>query len=159
MSDAFSHIDDNGKAQMVDVNPKEPTARCATARGSVRSQLNMVGFVSAADLVDAQVAGEQAAKRVSQLIPLCHQIPLADVFVTVRMFGSRIDIEAEVNAHWKTGVEMEALAAVTVAALTLFYVIETRDPEAVIEDIAVSSKEGGKSGDWASTKNPSPESE
>lgn len=152
----LTHLDDSGRARMVDVSDKAPTARTATAAGTlaclpetleqVRAGSTPKGSVVAA----AEIAGVMAAKRTAELIPLCHPLPLTKAEVRIEldeaMPGFRV--EAEVRTNGVTGVEMEALTAVSVACLTLFDMLKAIDRSMVIGGIEVVSKSGGKSGDW-----------
>ena len=152
----LTHLDDEGRARMVDVSGKEPTARLATAEGTLsctRETLDQVrgGTAPKGSVIKtAELAGIMAAKRTADLIPLCHLLPLtkADVRIEIddRLPGFRV--EAAVKTNDVTGVEMEALTAVSVACLTLFDMLKAIDRTMVIEGIQVTSKSGGKSGDW-----------
>src|SRR5277367_6534497 len=130
----LSHIDDHGAAHMVDVTEKATTKRTAVAAGSLRTS--------------ARVAGILAAKRASDLIPLCHQLALTGVDVEFSIGQTDIDITATVRSTDRTGVEMEALTAVNVAALTLYDMIKAVDPAARIDDVRVLRKDGGRHGTW-----------
>ncbi len=153
MSD-LSHVDDRGRARMVDISGKETTARRALARATVVLKPNTVAQIAAAKLPKgdaleaARLAGILAAKRTAELIPLCHPIPLGWVEVTIELADNLARIQAEVKTHAPTGAEMEALVAVSVAALTLYDMVKAVDPEAVITDVCVVEKSGGKSGHW-----------
>ncbi len=150
----LSHVDRGGKARMVDVSPKKRTARRALARGSVRLSQEAFEQVrrNAAEKGDvltvAQVAGIQAAKRTSELIPLCHPLPLDQIRVTVSLdeSRSRILLEAVVKTRSTTGVEMEALTAVAVAGLTVYDMVKAIDREATVTEICLVEKSGGRSG-------------
>jgi cyclic pyranopterin phosphate synthase len=156
MTKKLTHIDESGKARMVDVGQKEITARTAVARGRVYMkpetlQLILEGQVKKGDvLTTAQLAGIMAAKRTSELIPLCHPLLLNVVHVvcTPNEAESCVDIEATVKVSGKTGVEMEALTAVSVAGLTIYDMAKAVDRQMRIADIRVVQKSGGKSGDW-----------
>ncbi len=155
MSD-LTHIDDSGRARMVDVSDKRVTARSATAEGTLTCRLETVARVRAGDapkgavLTTAEIAGIMAAKRTAELIPLCHPLPLAKVDVRIAPVDSLpgFRVEATVRTTAVTGVEMEALTAVSVACLTLFDMLKAIDRTMVIGGIAVTSKSGGKSGAW-----------
>ncbi len=153
MSD-LSHVDDRGRARMVDISGKETTARRALARATVVLKPNTVAQIAAAKLPKgdaleaARLAGILAAKRTAELIPLCHPIPLGWVEVTIELADNLARVQAEVKTHAPTGAEMEALVAVSVAALTLYDMVKAVDPEAVITDVCVVEKSGGKSGHW-----------
>jgi cyclic pyranopterin phosphate synthase len=135
----FSHLDESGAARMVDVSAKEVSARTATASGFVR--------LSAA-LAVARIAGIQAAKRTPDLVPLCHPIAIHGVTVDLAVRDAGVSIEAQVRTADRTGVEMEALTCVSVAALALIDMVKAVDPAAVITDIRVEEKTGGKTGHW-----------
>ncbi|ORW55813.1 cyclic pyranopterin monophosphate synthase accessory protein [Mycobacterium parmense] len=140
---------------MVDVSSKSATKRTAVAAGALRTTTAVVELISTGGLpkgdalATARVAGILAAKRTSDLIPLCHQLALTGVDVDFTVAGPDIEIVATVHSTDRTGVEMEALTAVTVAALTLYDMIKAVDAAARIDDIRVLRKEGGKSGTWA----------
>lgn len=152
----LSHINARGEAAMVDVSGKAVTTRIARAEGFVRMQPETLalirdgGHAKGDVLATARIAGIQAAKRCADLIPLCHPLMLSKVQVDFELDveQNRIRIEARCKLDGKTGVEMEALTAVSVAALTLFDMCKAVDPAMVIEGIKVLSKEGGKTGRW-----------
>ena len=152
--DGLSHLDGKGRARMVDVGPKEVTERVAVARGEVRMKpetlaLLLQGRVPKGDvLATARIAGIQAAKRTSELIPLCHQIALTSVEVSFEPDedGERLHVEARAAARDRTGVEMEALTAAAVAALTVYDMLKAVDRAMSIESIALHEKRGGRSG-------------
>ena len=152
----LTHLDEHGQAKMVDVGAKENTQRVAVARGAVLMkpetlQLVVEGQLKKGDVfTTAQLAGIMAAKRTSELIPLCHPLMLShvDVVCTPDLAHSRVDIEATVRLTGKTGVEMEALTAVTVAALTIYDMAKAVDRQMRLTDVRVVQKSGGKSGDW-----------
>jgi cyclic pyranopterin phosphate synthase len=153
----LTHLDDEGRAHMVDVSEKTTTARVALAEGSLvcagetLEQVRRGTTPKGSVIKTAELAGIMAAKRTADLIPLCHplQITKADVRIDIdeRLPGFRI--AAEVKTNGVTGVEMEALTAVSIACLTLFDMLKAVDRKMVIGDISVTSKSGGKSGDWA----------
>jgi cyclic pyranopterin phosphate synthase len=153
---ALTHLDARGQARMVDVGDKAVTKRRAVARGRVRMQpgtlaLIVTGQASKGDvLATARIAGIQAAKRTHELIPLCHVIALTKVELelTANETDSAIEIEARAEALDRTGVEMEALTAVSVAALTVYDMLKAKDRAMTIEAIALHEKTGGKSGDY-----------
>ncbi|MBS4727470.1 cyclic pyranopterin monophosphate synthase MoaC [Mycobacterium sp. SM1] len=151
---ALSHLDERGAAHMVDVSGKGASKRTAVAAGVVRTSAHVVSLISAAGLpkgdalATARVAGILAAKRTSELIPLCHQLALTGVDVDFTVGETDIEITATVRSTDRTGVEMEALTAVGVAGLTLYDMIKAVDPAARIDDIRVLRKEGGRSGAW-----------
>jgi cyclic pyranopterin phosphate synthase len=148
----LTHLDPLGRARMVDVTPKEPTHRKAVARARVHMQpetasLVARGAVSKGDvLAVARVAGIQAAKRTADLIPLCHPLLVGSVFVNFRLEDEFIEIEAQVDTVDRTGVEMEALTACSVAALTIYDMCKSADRTMVIGDVALWEKTGGRSG-------------
>ncbi|PMC75568.1 MULTISPECIES: cyclic pyranopterin monophosphate synthase MoaC [unclassified Brachybacterium] len=150
----LSHVRPDGSAHMVDVTAKNVTSREARARGILRTRADVVDRIATGDLpkgealATARLAGIMGAKRTSDLIPLCHPLPLGGIEVDLHPAGHRVEIIARVRTRGVTGVEMEALTAVSVTALTLFDMIKAVDPLARIEDIAVMAKSGGKSGDW-----------
>jgi cyclic pyranopterin monophosphate synthase len=154
MSDQLTHLDESGRARMVDVGPKTDSERIATARGAVvmqpaTLQLIIEGNVKKGDVLTvAQLAGVMAAKKTSELIPLCHPLLLThiDVTCTPNPAASRVDIEATVRLRGKTGVEMEALTAVAVAALTIYDMAKAVDRSMRLADIRLIAKEGGQSG-------------
>ncbi|MEE2852815.1 MAG: cyclic pyranopterin monophosphate synthase MoaC [Actinomycetota bacterium] len=151
----LSHLDDRGAAHMVDVSEKAATKRTAMAAGVVRSSAEVLALISTGGLpkgdalATARIAGIQAAKRTSELIPLCHQLALTGVDIDFTVRESEVEIIATVRSTDRTGVEMEALTAVSVAGLTLYDMIKAVDPAARIDDIRVLRKEGGKTGRWA----------
>jgi cyclic pyranopterin phosphate synthase len=159
MSDAkkLSHIDESGSAQMVDVGSKDVTERVAIAKGQVLMRpetLQLIrdgGFEKGDVLGVARLAGVMAAKRTSELIPLCHPIPLTQITVELNELasGEGIEITAIARAAWKTGVEMEALTAATVAGLTVYDMCKAVDRGMRIEAVRVVEKSGGKSGDFS----------
>jgi cyclic pyranopterin phosphate synthase len=152
----LSHVDESGRARMVDVSGKEPTFRTATAHGLVTckpetlQQVRSGTMPKGAAIQTAELAGVMAAKRTAELIPLCHPLPLTHVEVRIDLDEALpgFRIEAEVRTKAETGVEMEALMAVTVAGLTLFDMLKSVDRTMVIGGIEVAAKSGGKSGSW-----------
>jgi cyclic pyranopterin monophosphate synthase len=150
----LSHIDDQGAARMVDVTGKQASKRTAVAAGSLRTSAQVVGLIAAGGLAKgdalstARLAGILAAKRTSELIPLCHQLAVTGVDVDFTVGETDVDITATVRSTDRTGVEMEALTAVSVAALTLYDMIKAVDPAARIDDVRVLRKDGGRHGSW-----------
>ncbi len=150
----LSHLNAAGQAHMVDVSGKEVTARSATATGTVRLSAAAVaalreGNVPKGDaLAVARIAGIQGAKRTPELIPLCHPIGLHSVSVDLEVTDDGVRIACTARTADRTGVEMEALTAVSVAALALIDMIKAVDPAAVISDVRVEEKTGGKTGRW-----------
>ncbi|HEX8572977.1 MAG TPA: cyclic pyranopterin monophosphate synthase MoaC [Allosphingosinicella sp.] len=153
----LTHVGDDGSARMVDVSGKQPTARIATAEGRLTCLPTTLEAVRAGKapkgpvIATAELAGTMAAKRTADLIPLCHPLPLTKAAVTVEpdeaLPGFRVT--AEVRTVGRTGVEMEALTAVTIACLTLFDMLKAVDRTMEIGAVRVTSKQGGKSGSWA----------
>lgn len=154
MPEGLTHLDPLGRARMVDVTPKEPTHRRAVARAKVFMQpetasLIARGAVSKGDvLAVARVAGIQAAKRTSDLIPLCHPLLVGSVFVNFRLEDTYIEIEASVDTVDRTGVEMEALTAASVAALTIYDMCKSADRAMTIGEVCLWEKTGGRSGTY-----------
>ena len=155
MTDAgFTHIDPLGRARMVDVTPKEASHRRAIARARVFMSTDTAsavarGAVAKGDvLAVARVAGIQAAKRTPELIPLCHPLLVGAVLINFRIEDTYIEIESEVETVDRTGVEMEALTACSVAALTVYDMCKSRDKEMVIGEVALWEKSGGRSGHY-----------
>jgi cyclic pyranopterin phosphate synthase len=155
MADHLTHVDESGAARMVDVSDKEPTARAATASGRVLVSPKVIellrgGGVPKGDTLGvARLAGIMAAKQTPSLIPLCHPLALSSVTVDLAVTEDSVDIVARVSTTDRTGVEMEALTAVSVAALTVIDMVKAVDKGAIITDVRVEAKSGGKSGDWS----------
>jgi cyclic pyranopterin phosphate synthase len=155
MSDGrLTHVDETGAARMVDVSAKDVTARAARATGSVRlsgaavAALRGGGVPKGDAIAVARIAGIAGSKRTPDLIPLCHPIALHGVTVDLAVEDWGVSIAATARTADRTGVEMEALTAVSVAALALVDMVKAIDPAAVISDIRVEEKTGGKSGTW-----------
>jgi len=152
--EGFTHLDSEGRARMVDVGGKEVTQRRAVARARVTMQEETAqaladGTVAKGDvLAVARVAGIQAAKRTSELIPLCHPLMLSSVQVDLTPGPSWVDIEVTAETVDRTGVEMEALTACSVAALTVYDMCKSRDRAMQVEALGLVEKSGGRSGDW-----------
>ncbi len=150
----LTHLDPLGRARMVDVTPKEQTHRRAIARGLVRmttetTDLVAKGAISKGDVLSvARVAGIQAAKRASDQIPLCHPVMVGAVLVNFRIEDTFIEVESQVETVDRTGVEMEALTAVSVACLTIYDMCKSVDRAMVIGEIALWEKTGGRSGTY-----------
>jgi cyclic pyranopterin monophosphate synthase len=152
----LSHIDNAGRARMVDVTSKDETIRVAVAKGRVTMQpetlrLLLRGEIAKGNvLTTAQVAGVQAAKRTSELIPMCHPLLLTGIDVNLEPdeAGIAVEITATVRTTGKTGVEMEALTAVSIAGLTVYDMCKAVDKGMRVEAVRLISKTGGKSGDW-----------
>jgi len=151
---SFTHLDAAGHARMVDVTAKQPTVRAATARGFVRCAADVVaalrdGSVPKGDvLAVARIAGIQAAKHTPALLPLAHVIGVHGAVVDLTIVDEGIEIEATVRTADRTGVEMEAMTAVSVAALTVVDMVKALDKGTSIEHVRIVRKEGGKSGTW-----------
>lgn len=158
MSDVrLTHVDDSGAARMVDVSAKDVTARQATASGRVLVSSEVVallrgeGVPKGDALAVARIAGIMGAKQTPALIPLCHPLSVSGVTVDLAVVDDpegAVEITATVRTTDRTGVEMEALTAVSVAALTVVDMVKAVDKAAVITDVRVEAKSGGKSGDW-----------
>ena len=150
----LSHLDDQGRARMVDVSEKEITSRVATARGTIHMRpetltLILEDKIEKGDVFAvARVAGIMAAKKTSELIPMCHPLNITSVEIdlTPNENPARVDIEAAVRVSGKTGVEMEAMTAVSAAALTIYDMCKAVDREMTISEIRLFKKSGGKSG-------------
>ncbi len=150
----FSHLNESGHAHMVNVGAKDITSRRAVARCEVRMQPATAAAIASGSLpkgdvlATARIAGIQAAKRTSDLIPLCHPLMLSAVIVNITVNESSVAIEAIVETTDRTGVEMEALTACSVAALTMYDMCKSADKSMVIADLALWEKSGGRSGDY-----------
>ena len=150
----FTHLDDQGRARMVDVGDKASSRRKAIARAEIHMSpetiqaLTQGGIPKGDVLAVARVAGIQAAKKTAELPPLCHPLPLTSVTVEFEIKEDRVEIESKAETFGQTGVEMEALTACSVAALTIYDMCKALDRMMVIESVALWEKEGGKSGDW-----------
>ncbi|MHC5795389.1 bifunctional molybdenum cofactor biosynthesis protein MoaC/MoaB [Lacisediminihabitans sp. FW035] len=150
----LSHLDAEGRARMIDVGDKAVTARTATATGRFVTTPDVIALVRAdglpkADvLATARIAGISGAKKTSELIPLCHQVPLSSVIIDFSFTDDSILVSATAKTVGQTGVEMEALTAVAIAGLTLHDMIKAVDPAAVLGEIRLESKTGGKRGHW-----------
>jgi cyclic pyranopterin phosphate synthase len=154
--DALTHIDEKGNARMVDVTAKSPTSREAVARGKVRMQPQTLALIEdhkipKGDVYSvARVAGIMAAKKTSDIIPMCHPLEITgiDISFTSDLIRGEIEIEVRVSTWGRTGVEMEALTAVGAAALTIYDMCKAVDRAMTLTDIRLISKRGGKSGDF-----------
>ena len=152
----FSHVDKEGRAQMVDVSAKQPSVREARAEGGIVMALETLkaiesNVIAKGDVLTvAQLAGVMAAKRTSELIPLCHPLPLTDVRVSLRPDANipGVRCESTVRTIAVTGVEMEALTAVSVALLTVYDMAKAMEKSMVIRNVRLLAKSGGKSGDF-----------
>lgn len=153
---ALSHLDESGQIRMVDVGDKAETDRVAIARGRVRMNAQAYALLTAPGqgkgevLNTARVAAVLAAKRCAELIPLCHSLPLAFVGVEFSLDDAAcsVEVRATCRTRYKTGVEMEAMTACSVAALTIYDMCKAADKGIVIEEIRLEYKAGGKSGEW-----------
>lgn len=152
----LTHLDAHGRARMVDVSAKPPTVREAVAEGWVRMAPATLALALGRDTrkgdvhAVAEIAGIMAAKRTAELIPLCHPLPLTSVQVEVSPGGDGLHVTARVRTAAPTGVEMEALTAVSVACLTIYDMLKAADRSMAIDGIRVIEKTGGASGDWRS---------
>ncbi|MBB84091.1 MAG: cyclic pyranopterin monophosphate synthase MoaC [Deltaproteobacteria bacterium] len=159
MGEELTHLDEQGRARMVNVGEKAVTHRVCVARGEVRMQPETLariveGRVAKGDvLATARIAGIQAAKRTGEWIPLAHPMPIDSVEVLLEpaASGDALQIEARVEAHWKTGVEMEALVAASAAGLTVYDMCKAVDREMVVDRVRLVAKKGGKSGVFVRT--------
>ena len=156
MNNPLTHFDHNGDPSMVDINDKKSTARVAIASGKIKMKLETLNKIidmkikKGDVLVIAKLAGIMAAKKTEQLIPLCHSIPLSYVKIDLKpnINDSSIEILAEASLIGKTGVEMEALTAVSIASLTIYDMCKSADRSMTISDIKLIHKSGGKSGEF-----------
>ena len=151
----LTHLDEQGDAHMVDVSGKDVTTRTARARGRVLVSSDVIALLREGTLPKgdalavARVAAIMAAKRTPDLVPLCHPIAVHAVDVDVSVESDAVVVDATVRTVDRTGVEMEALTAVSVGCLTVFDMVKAMDPAAVITEIQVLEKTGGKTGDWS----------
>jgi cyclic pyranopterin phosphate synthase len=156
MSD-LTHLDASGAAHMVDVSAKPDTVREAVAEGMISMAPEVIAAIRAGDikkgdvLGTARIAGIMAAKQTSSLIPLCHPLPISSVSVDFDYAESGVRVETRVRTSGKTGVEMEALTAASVALLTIYDMAKALDKGMVIGPVRLLAKSGGKSGDWTAT--------
>ena len=150
----LSHINDKGEANMVDINNKKESKREATATGTIilsKKAINEIKKekISKGNVLNtARIAGIMAAKKTSDLIPLCHPIPIEAIKIDFDIEDNNINVFAVVSTTNKTGVEMEALMAVNIACLTIYDMVKSIDKHAKINSVKLISKSGGKSGDW-----------
>jgi len=158
---AFSHLSQTGQARMVDVTDKISTHRAALAEtwvnvgADIAKRLHHTGGVAKGNVLEtARIAGIMAAKRTSELIPMCHPLILDSVDVSAELLDDRIRLIASVTCEGKTGVEMEAMTAVTVAALTVYDMVKSAGKGVQIGPIRLLEKQGGKSGNWNRKDNP-----
>ena len=156
----LTHVDEAGAARMVDVSDKTATARAARASGRVLVSPAVVALLRGAGvpkgdaLAVARLAGIMAAKRTADLVPLCHPIAITGADVALSVVDDAVEIEATVRTTDRTGVEMEALTAVSVAALAIVDMVKAVDQSSVITDVRVEEKRGGRSGDWRLESSP-----
>lgn len=154
----LTHLDSRGEAHMVDVSGKVDTPRTAVATSVVELTENVVAAINDQNLpkgdlfATARIAGIQAAKKCSELIPLCHPLPLSKVTIEINLEGTCLVITATCKTEGKTGVEMEALTAASVAALTVYDMCKALDKGLVIRETRLLEKSGGKSGHWVANK-------
>lgn len=152
----FTHFDDKGNARMVNVSEKNETVRLAVAEGNISMSKEAYYMVKAGSMKKgdvlgvARIAGIMAAKKADQLIPLCHPLPITGIGIIFHYLDNNytINIEAKVSITGKTGVEMEALTAVSIAALTIYDMCKAVDKDMVIDNIRLLKKQGGKSGNY-----------
>jgi cyclic pyranopterin monophosphate synthase len=153
----LTHIDETGRARMVDVSDKAVTTREAVAEGFVRMTAATLALALSGDgkkgdvRAVAEIAGVMAAKRTSDLIPMCHPLPITKAEVRIEPGDGGLAVTARVKTTGQTGVEMEALTAVSIACLTLYDMLKAAEKGMVIDAIRLVSKTGGKSGDWSAT--------
>lgn len=153
----LTHLDENGAAQMVDISAKGATLREAVAQGKISMSAAALDAIKAGSvkkgdvLAVARVAGIMAAKKTSELIPLCHPLALSKVSIDFVFEEQAIRVSAMARLYGQTGVEMEALTAASIALLTVYDMAKALDKDMVISDIRLMSKSGGKSGDWSTT--------
>lgn len=150
----ISHLNEKGEAHMVNVGEKEISKRFAIAEGIVRVKSNIIEKIKKNNLPKgdlfgtARIAGIMAAKKTSELIPLCHNLPISSVKIEIKLIKNDIYVLSTVKCEGKTGVEMEALTAVSVSCLTIYDMLKGLDKNAFITNIQLLEKSGGKSGDW-----------
>jgi cyclic pyranopterin phosphate synthase len=156
----LTHIDEEGRARMVDTTDKSATSRRAIASARVMMNAETIAAIRGHQtpkgdpLETARLAGIVAAKRTAELIPLCHPLPLTHIDVRAELRADNVYLESEVATHAQTGVEMEALTAVSVAALTIYDMCKALDKSMTITDVRLELKSGGKSGDYRREMNP-----
>ena len=154
----FSHLDSEGRSRMVDISDKHVTKRTATASGFVKMQPGTIAAIrehrtpKGDPLETARLAGIMAAKQTATLIPLCHPLGISHADVQITVHDSGVAIESTVTTDGKTGVEMEALTAVSIAALTIYDMCKALDKAIEITDVRLESKTGGRSGDFVRAK-------
>lgn len=154
MTEKLTHINDQGEAHMVDVSDRAETVRTATASGKVLLTKEVLGLIVSGttpkgDVIStARIAGIMGAKKTPELIPLCHPIAISSVNVDIKVVDDGVAIVATVKIADRTGVEMEALTAVSIAALTIIDMVKALDPRASIVNVRVEEKDGGRNGHW-----------
>jgi cyclic pyranopterin phosphate synthase len=154
MADGLTHLDDTGQARMVDVSDKQVTERVARVGGEIRMQPETAAAIGSDQiakgnvLTTARIAGIQAAKRTAELIPLCHPVNPTSIEVDLTVLPDRVCVEAQVRLADRTGVEMEALTAASVALLTIYDMCKAIDRGMVIGELKLLEKDGGRSGRW-----------
>lgn len=154
MADGLTHLDDTGQARMVDVSDKQVTERVARVGGEIRMQPETAAAIDSDQiakgnvLTTARIAGIQAAKRTAELIPLCHPVNPTSIEVDLTVLPDRVCVEAQVRLADRTGVEMEALTAASVALLTIYDMCKAIDRGMVIGELKLLEKDGGRSGRW-----------
>ncbi len=153
-SDRFSHLDGAGQAHMVDVSQREISTRTADASGKVLLSPHVVALLRSDEipkgdvLAAARIAGIMGAKRTVDLIPLCHPIALSGITLDAKITDGGVELSAHVKTTDRTGVEMEALTAISIAALTVVDMVKSLDPGARISSIQIEAKDGGRNGSW-----------
>ena len=155
MNDGLTHINDKGEAHMVDVSDRDVTVRTANASGKVLLKPDVLRLIADGSapkgdvLATARIAGIMGGKKTSELIPLCHPLAISKISVDLEVVADGVEIKSFVKIADKTGVEMEALTAVSIAALTIIDMVKALDPHATITNIQVDEKDGGRSGAWS----------
>ena len=157
MTEKLTHINDHGEAHMVDVSDRDQTVRTATASGKVLLTKEVLALIASGTapkgdvLATARIAGIMGAKKTPELIPLCHPIAISSVNVDIKVVEDGVAILATVKIADRTGVEMEALTAVSISALTIIDMVKALDPGATIVNVRVEEKDGGRNGHWKRT--------
>jgi cyclic pyranopterin phosphate synthase len=157
MTEKLTHINEHGEANMVDISDREQTVRTATASGKVLLTKEVLAQIASGTtpkgdvLATARIAGIMGAKKTPELIPLCHPIAISSVNVDIKVVEDGVAILASVKIADRTGVEMEALTAVSIAALTIIDMVKALDPGATIVNVRVEEKDGGRNGHWKRT--------
>ena len=157
MTEKLTHINDHGEAHMVDVSDRDQAVRTATASGKVMLSKEVLALIASGTtpkgdvLATARIAGIMGAKKTPELIPLCHPIAISSVNIDINVVEDGVAILASVKIADRTGVEMEALTAVSIAALTIIDMVKALDPGATIVNVRVEEKDGGRNGHWKRT--------